>query len=234
MKKYLIISTVGDKSLHHEWIKDNPNFDLVLIYYGNNPNIAQEYINQTPHVYSAKGEKYHLIKSFIQDDIEFISKYDYIWLPDDDVDISSENINRLFNMAKEYNLSISQPSMEGYISHEITKPIPNSLLRYTNFVEVLAPLFNKETLLKVYNTFDLNYSSWGYDYLWPYLLNYPQNSIAIIDDIIMTHTRPVGQNYSRFPKLPWNEMEELLYLHNITNYKPITLKQIFKENEYIF
>lgn len=222
----LIISPVGDNSLHSNWI--NKDFDLVLIYYGDNNDIAQSYINHTPYVYTSKGEKYHLLKSFIQDNVEFISKYDYIWLPDDDVDISPENINKLFNIAKEYNLFIAQPAMNGYVSHEITKPIPNSLLRYTNFVEVLAPLFNTETLLKIYNTFDLNYSSWGYDYLWSYLLGYPQNSIAIIDDVVMTHTRPVGQNYSRFPKIPWDELVELLQSNNIIK-QEINYSQIWKK-----
>jgi hypothetical protein len=222
----LIISPVGDNSLHSNWI--HKDFDLVLIYYGDNNDTAQSYTNHTPYVYTAKGEKYHLLKSFIQDNVEFISKYDYIWLPDDDVDISPENINKLFNIAKEYNLFIAQPAMNGYVSHEITKPIPNSLLRYTNFVEVLAPLFNTETLLKVYNTFDLNYSSWGYDYLWPHLLGYPQNSVAIIDDVVMTHTRPVGQNYSRFPKIPWDELVELLQSNNIIK-QEINYSQIWKK-----
>jgi len=224
----LIISPVGDNSLHNSWISENKNFDLVLIYYGDSKDTAQSYTTHTPHVYMAKGEKYHLLKSFIQNNIEFISKYEYIWLPDDDVAIPSEDINKLFNIVKEYNLSIAQPSMDGYVSHEITKPISNSLLRYTNFVEVLAPLFNLETLLKVYNTFDLNYSSWGYDYLWPHLLDYPQDKIAIIDDIVMTHTRPVGQNYSRFPKIPWDEMVELLYSYNIIK-QEINYSQIWKK-----
>jgi hypothetical protein len=223
----LIISPVGDNSLHNSWISENKNFDLVLIYYGDSKDTAQSYTTHTPHVYMAKGEKYHLLKSFIQNNIEFISKYESIWLPDDDVAIPSEDINKLFNIVKEYNLSIAQPSMDGYVSHEITKPISNSLLRYTNFVEVLAPLFNLETLLKVYNTFDLNYSSWGYDYLWPHLLDYPQDKIAIIDDIVMTHTRPVGQNYSRFPKIPWDEMVELLYSYNIIK-QEINYSQIIK------
>jgi len=224
----LIISPVGDNSLHNSWISENKNFDLVLIYYGDSKDTAQSYTTHTPHVYMAKGEKYHLLKSFIQNNIEFISKYESIWLPDDDVAIPSEDINKLFNIVKEYNLSIAQPSMDGYVSHEITKPISNSLLRYTNFVEVLAPLFNLETLLKVYNTFDLNYSSWGYDYLWPHLLDYPQDKIAIIDDIVMTHTRPVGQNYSRFPKIPWDEMVELLYSYNIIK-QEINYSQIWKK-----
>lgn len=232
MKKYLVISTVGDESLHPEWISGTPNFDLVLLYYGDDEKIAELNIQYTPYVYAAKGEKYHLLKSFIQSNLDFISNYEYIWFPDDDVSISTQNINKLFKIAAQYQLSISQPAMEGYISHEITKPISNSLLRYTNFVEVLAPLFDKKTLFKVYDTFNLNYSSWGYDYLWPHLLGYPKDKIAIIDSIIMTHTKPVGQNYSRFPRAPWEEMNDLLYLYNIKK-EEINYSQITK-NEYLF
>ena len=228
MNPYLIISPIGNESLHPEWVKGQANFDLVLIYYGDDDNVAESNLQYTPYVYSAKGEKYHLIKSFIQSNIEFISNYTHIWIPDNDVSISTENINKLFRTANQYQLSICQPSMDGYVSHEITKPISNSILRYTNFVEVLAPLFNLESLLKTYETFDLNYSSWGYDYLWAHLLDYPKNKIAIIDDIIMTHTKPVGQSYSRFPRNPWDEMVELLYSYNIKK-EEINYSQIWKK-----
>jgi hypothetical protein len=226
--KNLIIAPAGDNSLFKQWMKKSPNFDLVLLYYDDNIDIATSYTSYTPYVYTSKGEKYHLLKLFIQNNIDFILNYEYIWLPDDDVSINTESINKLFNLAKEHNLILTQPSMDGYVSHEITKPISGSLLRYTNFVEVLAPLFSLPTLLKVYNTFDINYSSWGYDYLWPHLLNYPQDKIAIIDDIIMTHTRPVGQNYSRFPRLPWDEMNDLLYSYNIIK-QEINYSQIWKK-----
>lgn len=210
MKKYLVISTVGDESLHHEWVDGDPNFDLILLYYGNNDNIAKEYTKQTLHVYAAKGEKYHLLKSLILSLPELISKYKYIWLPDNDVSISTENINKMFEIADRYNLCLAQPAMKGYVSHQITLPQPNNLLRYTNFVEVLAPLMNLETLMLCKDTFDENYSGWGYDFLWPYLLNYPKNKIAIIDSVIMTHTKPVGTDYSRFPTHPSLESEQML------------------------
>jgi hypothetical protein len=210
MKKYLVISTVGDESLHSEWIQDNPIFDLVLIYYGNNKDIAKIYSKQTPYVYAAKGEKYHLLKSFILSEPEFISQYSYIWLPDNDVSISTQSINKMFLLAEEYNLSLAQPAMIGYVSHQITLPQPNNLLRYTNFVEVLAPLMSLDTLILVKNTFDKNYSGWGYDALWPYMLNYPKDKIAIIDSVVMTHTKPIGNDYSRFPIPPIVESEEIL------------------------
>jgi hypothetical protein len=228
MNKYLIISPIGDDSLHPEWIKEKTNFDLVLLYYGNDESIAESNLQYTPYVYMAKGEKYHLLKSFIESNIEFISNYTHIWIPDNDVSISTENINRLFETADQLQLFICQPAMDGYVSHEITKPVHDSILRYTNFVEVLAPLFNLESLLKIYKTFDLNYSSWGYDYLWAHLLDYPKDKIAIIDSIIMTHTKPVGQNYSRFPVAPWEEMNELLYSYNIKK-EEINYSHIWKK-----
>jgi hypothetical protein len=211
MKKYLVISTVGNDSLHSEWIQDNPNFDLVLLYYGNKEEIVKEYTKQTPYVYAAKGEKYHLLKSFILSEPEFVSQYSYIWLPDNDVSISTQSINKMFLLAEKYNLLLAQPAMIGYVSHQITLPQPENLLRYTNFVEVLAPLMSLDTLTLVKDTFDENYSGWGYDFLWPYMLNYPQDKIAIIDSIVMTHTKPVGTDYSRFPVHPSLESEAMLH-----------------------
>jgi hypothetical protein len=227
MKKYLIISPLGDKSICEEWLQGNTNFDIVFLYYGDNFSTPEYYLKYTPHIYSAKGTKFSLIKSFIQNNLEFISQYTHIWLPDDDVRIPIEEINRLFETAEKYNLSICQPSMDGYISHKITKPVEGSLLRYTNFVEVLAPMFDLSSLLKVYGTFDENYSSWGFDYLWAYLLNYPQDKIAIIDDIVMIHTKPVGQDYSHFPRQPWDELGEILYKYNVIK-QEITYSQINK------
>jgi hypothetical protein len=216
-KEYLIITPTGKNSLFKEWIQEIPDFDLVLLFYENDDVTAKEFTQYTPYVFMGNGEKYHLIKSFIISNLDFISKYKYIWFPDDDVSISTEDINRLFKLAHNYDLNLCQPSMIGYVSHEITKPIPNNLLRYTSFVEILAPLFNLESLLKLYNTFDLNTSGWGYDWLWPHLLGNPKDKIAIIDDIIMEHTRPLGKNYSkeRFPIPPNLEMEKLLQYYNI-------------------
>jgi hypothetical protein len=197
----LVIATVGDTSLHKEWLSDKPNFDLVLLYYGNDLNIAKSYTQDTPYIYASKGFKFSLIKSFINDNLEWVSKYEYIWLPDDDLKIDTKSINELFSIAKKYDLYLCQPSLLGYISHQITAPQENSLLRYTNFVEIMAPLMNLNTILKLKETFNVNYSSWGLDFIWSYLLNDPQDKIAIIDTIKMTHTKPVGNPklYSQFP-----------------------------------
>ncbi len=54
----LILSPAGDNSFHSEWIQGNPNFDLVLLYYGDNLEKAESYLKDTPYVYASKGFKW--------------------------------------------------------------------------------------------------------------------------------------------------------------------------------
>ena len=213
----LIIAPAGDKSLYLEWLDGKPNFELVLLYYGEDIEVAKSYTKYTPHVYASKGFKWWLIKSFIEDNLDWISQFEYIWFPDDDLSINTDNINKLFEIAKEYKLWLCQPSLLGYASHRITLPQENSLLRYTNFVEVMAPIMNLDTVLKLKDTFDVNYSSWGLDGIWSYLLGDPKDKIAIIDTIIMTHTKPPGspELYSKIPHSL--EMDEQLAFDKFTN-----------------
>lgn len=207
--KNLIISAVGDDSLHTEWISGAADFELCLIYYGMNDEVASVYAQQSAYFHRARGMKYHLLNDWINTHQKIIQQYSYIWLPDNDVSISTANINALFQLAATYQLQLSQPAMTGFISHPFTQPQPGSFMRYTNFVEVLAPLMHIDVLFKLKESFCINYSGWGYDYLWPYLLGYPENRIAIIDSITMQHTKPIGADYSRFPKHPKKEMKDI-------------------------
>lgn len=207
--KNLVLSAVGDNSLHKEWITGSKTFDLGLIYYGNNPIISNDYEKEARFFCQHKGMKYHLIDGFLKDNPQVFEEYEFIWFPDDDLSISTDAINQLFEIAKNEKLQLCQPAMTGYISHPITKPSPRLLLRYTNFIEVIAPLMHIETVKVLQPSFTLNFSGWGFDYLWSHLLGNPKNSIAIIDAISMKHTKPVGQDYSRFPVHPKKEMKRL-------------------------
>jgi hypothetical protein len=44
----------------------------------------------------------------------------------------------------------------------------------------------------------------------------------------MIHTKPVGQDYSHFPRQPWDEMVELLSKYNIIK-QEINYSQIWKK-----
>lgn len=217
-RKYLIISPTGVNSLLTEWTKNELCCDLALLYYDSDLSKVDEYKKYAKHIFVGNGEKWNLAKQFISQNLDFVSKYEYIWFPDDDLQISSSDINSLFEIASSFNLDLCQPAASGYTSHPITSKVDDNVLRYTNFVEIMAPMFKKDALLKLYDTFDLNRSGWGYDFLWPCLLRYPKDKIAIVDSIEIVHTNPVGGNYSpaRFPTSPLDEMHELFRKYYIT------------------
>lgn len=222
MNKYLIISTVGNNSLHKEWIKGDKNFDLILIYYGDDNDIYEDYKKDCNLIINKKGQKFPLLYDFINNYKDLINSYKYIWIPDDDIYIDTNDINRLFEYADKYNLYICQASLLDYgkkISHGITKNNKKRKIRFTSFVEVMAPLFSYDTLLKLYDDFIFSESGWGLDISWVVRLNNPIYKIAIIDDIQMIHTSEVGVNYSRFKKHPEDDLLYFLKKYNITREK---------------
>lgn len=212
--KNLVISTVGKNSLHNEWLVGDPNFDLALICYEE----VEELNLPTNHIYHIKGnQKLPIIKKFIETNLDFINKYDYIWMPDDDISCDASDINSLFEIHSEYKLWLSQPSLSGFISHEITKHRPDFLLRYVNFVEVMCPMMTLNTFLALSHTFNLTESSWGIDFLWNKVLRYPEDKMAIIDKVIVKHTKVVGEDYSRFIRSPALECGYIMKKYNLNS-----------------
>lgn len=205
----LIIVTVGDNSLHQTWLSSKRNFKIAVIYYGNNRLIEKDYSETADYFLKEKGEKYHLIKNFYLNNISLFKNFKLIWMPDDDLFIAPKDINRLFDLAEKKKFKICQPAMIGYNAHHFTFPIKNSIYRYSNFVEVIGPLMNINTFKSLIPYFKENYSAWGFEFLWFKILGEPKNEIAIIDSIIMVHSRPIGTNYSRFPKSPKYELDLL-------------------------
>lgn len=216
--KNLIIAAVGDNSLHKEWISGDPSFDMVLIYYGDNESVFVDYAKDARICIRQVGQKYPLIKSFIERNRSLLSQYEYAWLPDDDISLSTEDLNRLFDTARRFSLQICQPaliSLHADVSHAITRPRKESILRFTNFVEVMMPLFDVGSLLTLCDDFDLSQSGWGLDATWFCRLTSPRDKMAIVDEITAVHTKPVGKDYSRFKTRPEAELERMLRKYDI-------------------
>lgn len=214
--KNLVIAAVGDDSCHSYWLNNKTNFDLALIYFGSDIQKAKEYSKDAKFFKQAKGDKFKLIYQFYKDFEKIISEnYQFIWMPDDDIIISGNEIDRLFEISECEGLILSQPAVKGYFSHRITMPKFLSYFRYTNFVEVLAPLMEISVFVNLSSTFCLNESSWGYEFLWVKMLDNPKDKIGIIDSVTIFHTRPIGKNYSRFSVHPFEELKDLNLKFNL-------------------
>ena len=154
-------------------------------------------------------------------------------LPDDDLSIDVPAINEFFALAKAHRLNLCQPALVDInVEHRILVQQPGSLLRFTNFVEIMAPCLHREALKHVFRTLDEDRvkSGWGLDLVWPHLLNY--NRVAVVDKTPMIHTRPVtafNPNaffYRKYNIDPLYEGQETLKKYNVRPFKPRTLGRI--------
>lgn len=187
--KNLIVVRCGDSSLHEKWVSEDANYDIAVSYFGNE---AKFELDQLAYFHPYKGSKWEGLNNFFQT-TDIWKEYDAIWIPDDDIDTDVQTLNRFFELFHENNFDLAQPSLDhrSYFSWALLLQNSNFKYRKTNFVEVMIPCFSKEAFKKVYSTFSENKSGWGLDFLWPQILG-EQANIAVIDEVAVFHTRPVG------------------------------------------
>ena len=96
-------------------------------------------------------------------------------------------------------------------------------MRYTDFVEIMAPCFSRDFLKQMLPSFNEKIYSSGLDILWPTKVT-DWTRIAIIDAVTVCHTRPVGsQNNPHFVsggKDPQQQMGALLVKYGVTPQQP--------------
>lgn len=182
----LVLVAAGDQSLHPLWYRREKQFDLWVAYYGDKtpqPGKCDYYCQ-------FKGTKFKIVQQVAESQAELLRSYDYVFIPDDDLYMEVEAINQLFSIMKEYDLLLAQPSIIGWYSLLITLCVPGSLLRYTNWVEIMCPCFERSAFEHCKETFTKNDTNWGIEWLWAQALGNPKDKIAIVDAIAAIHTRP--------------------------------------------
>jgi hypothetical protein len=199
--KNFVFSSVGDNtSFDSLWINDNMEYDIYIIYYGDNEDIFNKYKSKVKFIEKRKGSKFQNFKYFYDNYNDIINKYDRFFILDDDIILNVEDINSMFKISKQYDLDICGPSFlpESKISWKMTKHKPNIILTYTNFVEVNVPLFSKTALDKLMNVLDDSLIGWGIDYLyiWANGLD-KKTSYAIIHCIQCINPIDNNKNFKR-------------------------------------
>lgn len=218
--KNLVVGVVGDSSLHKSWISGCvPEFDLFLVYYG---DLGERYRMDAMYYDMAKGTKFLIVDQMVKKHKEVFDHYDAILIPDDDIFIDAAGINKFFSMFHQYNLSIAQPAIMGWLSLPETAPSATTILRYVRCVEIMTPCFSKGAFQTCKESFSENKTNWGIDWLWWKLLGNPVDKLAVIDDVVAIHTRPCffGDTYYRnnnSHEIAVNEIIELFNKYDITD-----------------
>ncbi len=192
--KNVIISRNGPNSLHEEWLTNSKgnNWDLILLFY--DEEAFKKLQNLDCKSYFYPGGKWEAYFNFFKDYPEVINDYDFFWFADDDISLEGIQINKMFQSMSDYDLDIAQPSMtlDSYFSYLITIQCETLKIRFTNFVEVMAPCLRKSLLKDMLPFFKDAFTGMGLDSIWTYKTRKESNKMAILDEVAMTHTRPVG------------------------------------------
>lgn len=192
-RRNLVIVRAGDSSLHPRWLQgaEERSWDLLVNYFGDDPH---RYKDQDIIRIDGKGPKWPALKQVIEANRDIVDRYDYVWLPDDDIDCRGNDIDKMFSMASEYKLAFCQPALtlNSYFTWGVTLKSPFMRLRFTNFVEIMVPCFGHDFLLRCLPAMADNLSGFGLDFIWSKMLESTPNRIAILDAVAVTHTRPLG------------------------------------------
>ena len=198
MKPYLALFRAGKNSLHPSAVTQlsEQNFDYALSYFGDDNPPAEGAV----FVHRQKGAKWPGLAATLAAHRDLIAQYRYVWMPDDDLLCDPDQVSRMFSICDELQLELAQPALtrDSYFTHLLSLQHSEFQLRFTNFVEIMAPVFSAAMLERILPTLEGSISGYGLDNLWPRLSQL--GKIAIIDETPVKHTRPVGGPNYMFSK----------------------------------
>jgi len=183
-KDYIIFTSAGDSSNLHTWLAGKQEFDLWITYYGNTPD---KYKDVATYYNARKGGKFPNLHYAYTTWPEIFARYEAVMVMDDDIIIDAYKLSALFKIRAQHDLWALQPSYEplGKHFHPITVSQKMYLLRFTNFIEMSAPLFRKDKLDEYMKVYDPSLVGGGNDWWFLHVLeaNKHKNKIAVIDSI---------------------------------------------------
>jgi hypothetical protein len=189
----LIIVRAGDRSLHGTWLEGARagHYDLIVSYFGSDP---ERYRAPEEHRVDYHGGKWDGIYAVFAGDPGLLERYDYFWLPDDDIEANSASIAEMFRLMALHDLALAQPALthDSYFSILLCLQSPSFRLRYADVIEIMVPCLRRDLLRIVLPLFRDTRSGFGLDFIWTRLLPDNKRKSAILDSVTVRHTRPVG------------------------------------------
>lgn len=134
------------------------------------------------------------VKAFLEAFPNVFEEYLYIWLLEEDLFIPTSTVKSVISACQWRVFPIFQPSLtvDSYFSFAVTVQNKQFYVRATDFVEQMCPALSTNFLSSIYQSFDENYSGFGYEWLWQRRFEEIGDFAAILDHAPVYHVRPVG------------------------------------------
>lgn len=191
----LVVLRIGADHRVGGWAKTprgDRDWDLVLSPYQDVPDLDDF---DADAVIPLPGGKWEAIHALFEAHPDWLENRALIWLPDDDLEGDAATVARLFAIARDKDLDLSQPALtpDSAFSHFVTVRHLLTKLRYTNFVELMAPLMTPSVLRAALPDMRGRAGAKGLDFIWHRFVRAPaERRVAVIDACAMAHRRPLG------------------------------------------
>jgi len=184
----------GRQSLHPQWLtgREKP-WHLIANVYDDTYNRE---IDADVILRQNIGTKFSAIYYALKKRPDLLSSYDYVFLLDDDILVSEEEITRFFEVVEVLGLDLAQPSVQEGSAY--TWPVllqePRSIGRYLNAVEIMMPVLSRKVLAQAGFLFGRSISGWGIDFALGKVIReaFGPRKIGIIDAVSFAHTKAIN------------------------------------------
>ncbi|MBI5099767.1 MAG: hypothetical protein HZB30_11075 [Nitrospirae bacterium] len=122
---------------------------------------------------------------------EKLSDYKHIIICDDDISMPKDFIDRYLYYVNKYDFALAQPARthNSYIDHHFVEVLDGLNARRTLFVEI-GPLFSVRSDIypNIFPFDETTYMGWGYDYVWPCIIEKLGLRMGIVDATPVEHS----------------------------------------------
>jgi glycosyltransferase involved in cell wall biosynthesis len=131
---------------------------------------------------------------------EALERYDYVVLCDDDVLLPTDFLDAFLFLQEKYDFAVAQPARthNSYIDHPFVERFDGLNARRTRFVEIGPLVSIRRDAFSALLPFDeSSYMGWGYDFVWPCIIENMGLRMGIIDAAPIDHSiRSPVENYN--------------------------------------
>jgi SAM-dependent methyltransferase len=153
----------------------------------------EPFCEQAEHIVLGGPSKLSCVKAAFAADGNLFDGYRAVLLLDDDIGILHEDVDRFFWSMFRHQLELAHPSFseDSAGGSRAIFQQRESVVRFTNCVDVRAPAFSGAALATCVDSFDQSISGGGLPHVWAHLLRDRRHAIGVVDAVVARHLRPV-------------------------------------------
>ncbi|MFB3918017.1 MAG: DUF707 domain-containing protein [Terriglobales bacterium] len=198
-KRRFLVFVQANCEFHRNFLCQRRTFDVLLNHYDrlpDKPNVAAEIV-----IYQ-RGTKTTAVSKLLEIDPDLLTSYDAVLFLDDDIDLTTQQIERLFAIMTEHDLDLVQPSLSAEsdcVWHVFKQPNVGDGVRRVNSVEIMMPCLSRHALKEVGWVFSESVSGFGVDLLLGHMLSTRGDARAgVVGSVVARHEKKIDDGRGSF------------------------------------